>query len=117
MDVEVDLYSGRPNPHFRLEPATAAELVRRLANLPSASGAARPRDGLGYRGLRIRAETLEFPVTEIVVSGGTVIVRDRSGAERPLEDPHRDLERWLVEAGTAQLDAAETAVLRQDLAP
>jgi hypothetical protein len=115
MDVEVDLYSGRPNPRFRLDPAAAAELMRRLAALPPLSGPATPRETLGYRGLRIDAGVAESPATEIVVSDGVVIVRDRDGAERLLKDPHRGLERWLIEAGTANLDPGEVVVLRQDL--
>lgn len=115
MDVEVDLYSGRPNPHFLLEPAAAAELMRRLAVLPPLSGRATPRATLGYRGLRINADETESPVTEIVVSGGAVFVRDRDGAQRVFEDPDRELERWLIEAGKAELDPGEAAVLDQDL--
>lgn len=115
MDVEVDLYSGRPNPRFHLEPAVAAELMRRLAALPSLSGRATPRETLGYRGLRIEPDVTESPITEILVSDGVVFVRDRGGAERWLEDRHRRLERWLIEAGTANLNAGEIAALRQDL--
>jgi hypothetical protein len=115
MDVEVDLYSGRPNPRFRLEPTAAAELMRRLAALPPSSGRATLREGLGYRGLRIDAGATESPVAEIVVSDGVVLVRDRGGTERLMEDTHRRLERWLVEVGTASLDPSELAVLREDL--
>lgn len=115
MDVEVDLYSGRPNPRFRLEPAAAAELMRRVAALPPLSGRATPRETLGYRGLRIDAGVAQSPAIEIVVSDGVVFVRDRGGAERALQDLHRGLERWLIEAGTANLDPGEVAVLHQDL--
>jgi len=115
MDVEVDLYSGRPNPRFRLDPAVAAELMRRLDALPPLSGPATPRETLGYRGLRIDAGVAESPVTEILVSNGVVFIRDRGGAERLLEDIHRGLEQWLIEAGMANLDPGEVAVLRHDL--
>lgn len=115
MDVEVDLYSGRPNPRFRLEPAAAAVLMHRLAVLPPLPGRATPRATLGYRGLRINAGVTESTVTEIVVSGGAVFVRDRDGSEHVLKDVDRELERWLVEAGAGQLDPHEVAVLDQDL--
>lgn len=115
MDVEVDLYSGRPNPHFRLEPAEAAELMHRLVALPPLSGRATPRATLGYRGLLIDTGQTESPVTAIVVSGGAVFVRDRDGAERVLGDPDRGLERWLIEVGKAELSPGEVAVLDQDL--
>ncbi len=116
MDVVVDLYSGRPNPRFRLEPTAAAELMHLLDALPPSSGRTTVREGLGYRGLRIDAHATESPVAEIVVSDGLVLVRDRDGAERPLEDPHRGLERWLIETGAVSLDPSEVAVLREDLA-
>jgi len=115
MDVEVDLYSGRPNPRFHLGPATAAELMSRLAALPPLSGRATPRATLGYRGLRVDAGVTESTITEIVVSGGAVFVCDRAGTQRVLEDRERGLERWLVEASAGQLDPNEVAVLDQDL--
>jgi hypothetical protein len=114
MDVEVDLYSGRPNPHFRLEQAAAATLMRLLADLPPLSGHATPRQTLGYRGLRIVSVT-ESPVAEIVVSGGVVFVRDQDGAERQLKDPGRRLERWIVDTGAAKLDPGAVAAVNQDL--
>ena len=116
MNVEVDLYSGRRNPRFHLEPTAAAELMRRLAALPPSSGSTMPRQGLGYRGLRIDVGAPEPGIAEVVVSDGVVILRDRGGMERVLEDPQRELERWIVEAGVANLDPDEIAVLRQDLA-
>jgi hypothetical protein len=116
MDVEVDLYSGRPNPYFRLDPAKAGELMRRLAALPPSHGDATPREGLGYRGLRIEAGAADSPVAEIVVSDGVVLVRNRGGGQYLLEDPDRALERWLIEAGAASLDPGEVLVLRRDLA-
>jgi hypothetical protein len=116
MDVEIDLYSGRPNPRFRLDPASAAELIRRLVALRPSTGHARPREGLGYRGLRIEPDATGSPFAEVVISGGVVLVRDHDGRERLLDDPGRDLERWLVEASASEVDADVVALLRRDLA-
>jgi hypothetical protein len=113
--VEVDLYSGRPNPTFVVDAAAAAELRRRLDALPPASGTARPRDGLGYRGLRVRAGTPELP-PEVYVSDGTVVVHAADGSATRLADEGRALERWLFEAGAAGLGPDEAAVVRDDLA-
>jgi hypothetical protein len=89
IEVEVDIYSGRPNPRVALPPATVAELRRRFDALPlAAAGAAGPRKGLGYRGLRITGDAVPGG-GEIVVSAGSVTRR---------ADPDRGLERWLVEA-------------------
>jgi hypothetical protein len=116
LEVEVDLYSGRPNPRLRLAPAAAAELMRRVAALSPLSGPARISEGLGYRGFRIEPDNDDPSVAESVISNGVVVVRDRSGAERFLADPERALERWLAETVRPTLDPQVAAVLTQQLA-
>lgn len=111
-EVEVELYSGRPNPRFVLSAPDAAEFRRRLDALPLARDAAGPRDGLGYRGLRVTGP--DAPGVEVVVSAGTVEVSSGGGARR-LADPGRQLERWLVKAAATQLQQGELNVLLQDL--
>ncbi len=88
--------------------------MRRIAALPPAPQRAAPLQGLGYRGMRITGDPA-VSIVEIVVSGGVVIVRDRNGAERVLQDTGRALERSLVGLATATLDPAEMSVLRQEL--
>jgi hypothetical protein len=113
-EVEVDLYSGRPNPRFSLDAETEAELVRRLAALPPIGSRAVLREGLGYRGLRIEGQAAA-PFSQIVVSAGVVLIYDRAGGERQFADPGRTLERWLVETSAAHLAPGELDMLRQDL--
>jgi hypothetical protein len=124
MDVEVDLYSGRPNPRFTLGSGATAELTHRLETLPPAGESARPHEGLGYRGLHVQAGSTDSDtdadivtdiVTEIVVSGGLVTVRNPDGSMRRLKDPERALERWLLDRGAADLDPNVVATIRQDL--
>lgn len=115
MEVEVDLFSGRPNPHFRLPPAAAAELPQRVARLPPAPSGATVSERLGYRGLRLTAEDQTDPFAEVIVSNGVVLVRDQRGQERALADPDRSLERWLAGLGAQSLDPDVAAVLRQQL--
>jgi hypothetical protein len=114
MDVEVDLYSGRPNPHFRLNPDEASEVLRRLADLPPLSDHAAPREGLGYRGLRLVPESSDS-IAEIEVSAGVVVVHNRDGSVVYLADPGRTLERWLIETGAESLGPDVTSVLRQEV--
>ncbi len=111
-DVEVELYSGRPNPRFVLSPADAAEFRRRLAALSLARNAEGPRDTLGYRGLRVTGP--DAPGVEVTISAGGVEVSD-SGGKRRLTDPGRRLERWLVKAATGQLQQGELNAVLQDL--
>jgi len=49
MRIEIDVYSGRPNPEFRLSEPLSRELARMLQDLPAA-GREAPEPGLGYRG-------------------------------------------------------------------
>jgi hypothetical protein len=48
MTVELDVYSGRPNPTWSLSAQEAEQVASLLANLPSSESAA--EEGLGYRG-------------------------------------------------------------------
>jgi hypothetical protein len=112
-EVEVDLYSGRPNPRFALDAASGAELERRLAALPPLTGGTSPRDGLGYRGLRVTGGGVTF--VEVRVSAGVAEVRDGRGAVHRRADPGRGLERWLVELAARRLAPGEVDFLRGDL--
>ena len=78
--VEVDLFSGRPNPRFVLD----AEATRVLAGLVRALPPGREQEladvGLGFRGFR-------------VVLGPSVLLDETSSAAR--HDSERQVERWL----------------------
>ena len=129
MDVEVDLYSGRPNPVFRLDVAAAAEFRRRVAALPPAlSSRGSVPGGLGYRGLLVSlsgadapgedagrgvAPTAVSPMVSAVVRFGTVVASDTAGSQRRLVDPERGLERWLVEQGAPALEPGTADFLRR----
>jgi hypothetical protein len=115
VEIEVDLYSGRPNPRVTLTPAAEAALRQRLAGLPVApAGTAGPQDGLGYRGLRIVGYA---GISEIIVSAGVVELRDQAGRLALHEDPGRGLERWLIKEAVAGAVSPEVSrELQQDLA-
>ena len=90
LSVELDVFSGRPNPRWRLTAAEADEFSALLAQLEPGPA---PRDdpGLGYRGLLVYAAAGDAPT-----SVGNGVVRDgRTG--RVLADPDRRLERWLLD--------------------
>jgi len=110
IEVEIDLYSGRPNPRFTL-PASA-EFQRRLAALPA--GMCQVREGLGYRGLRVAGTGIGS--NEVVVSGGCVEIRDAAGGVTHRADPGRTFERWLVEAGSGQVPPGDLDIVRDNLA-
>lgn len=119
-EVEVDVFSGRPNPRFTVSGDGARELTKRLATLPAARSEAAPRDTLGYRGLRVHARDPGGRTAThdaAVLSAGLVVVPDpRTGARRLLRDDDRALEQWLFAIGSATLDAVVRAVVERDLA-
>lgn len=111
MQVEADVYSGRPNPRWTLDAAAAGELARRMGELPAARPAA-PAEGLGYRGLVVTG--LEGECSEVRVHGGQV--RAECGGEtRAYADAGRGLERWLLGTGEGRLEPATMELLRGQL--
>lgn len=101
IDVVADVYSGRPNPSWRL--SESAEALWRRAMAETSTGtpeSAPPLPKLGYRGLRVLDGD-----RETVVLGG--FLRNATGTR---VDSGRRLERWLIgtAADTLTPDALET---------
>lgn len=59
MTVELDVFSGRPNPTWTLSEKESTELLNLLKSLPAAKES-NEEDGLGYRGFILS----DFKVTE-----------------------------------------------------
>lgn len=105
MEVELDAFSGRPNPRWRLLPDQAREFTNKLQRLPRQhKRAASAEQGLGYRGFIVTGASDELGnYDEVVVSSGAV--HARSGpVSHYLEDQERALERWLLETMRGRLD-------------
>lgn len=116
MDVQIDLYSGRPNPGWRLGAAQSTELIRRLKEMPEVEKG-EPAQALGYRGIVVTTRTdAPAELKTIVVSGGLVLERYQNGVERRRIDRGRSLERWILETGRNHLDPAIYKIIDQELA-
>lgn len=106
--VEVDVYSGRPNPTWNLSSEDVSAFFRRLDALPRIPKGAQQSTGqedLGYRGLKVEA-TKKCLNIHIEISRGTVVIRrSHSAPESRFSDPHRLLEKWLLETGREYIDA------------
>lgn len=90
LHVELDIFSGRPNPSWTLAEDEAAELRRRLEGLPGTEREIDP-PGLGYRGFLISG----LPeATSCRVFGGLIACSGAAG-ERRFEDA-RGAEQWLL---------------------
>jgi hypothetical protein len=121
IDVELDIFSGRPNPKWTLSPAQEAEWLARSSSLPadsSQTGSEPP--GLGYRGLvlhgpydalsgyeQMAPAACAYPVR---VYGETV-----SCADCRYRDPGRQLESWLLATAEESLDKNLLDIVRMDL--
>lgn len=103
--VEIDIFSGRPNPSWRLRPAERARLFALLRAAKETSAASTAPPGLGYRGLVVRIETGGH--TELVrIGDGTITA---NGAH--YRDDGRAVEAFLLGSMPAELKAQLAAVL------
>jgi hypothetical protein len=96
VEVELDIFSGLPNPTWTLAGAEADQFAERLAALPRAP--ARPwQDKLGYRGF-----VVQLAQGTARIQAGTVHISAR-GTSVYAHDLHRELERWLLHTGRPHL--------------
>ena len=79
--VELDVFSGRPNPEWPLTVAEAESLEARLEDLPR-SAAPAPATKLGYRGFIVRDGDLR-----IEIGAGLVIIK-RGDVAQVYQDRH-----------------------------
>lgn len=112
MQVEIDLFSGRPNPVWDLTAAEVPALRARLEALPAGAPAALP-NRLGYRGLRAgplevkpgAAEPVSAnPIIALDVGGGVIKATRRDGTEVYLMDTGRSVECWLLTVAQGRVD-------------
>ena len=108
MRIELDVFSGRPNPEWTLTAAEAAELEAMTASLPVAAALPPPFDGLGYRG--IVARNPADPGWSLVAFRDTVRVLTPEGSE-VRADPDATVERWLLGTAGGAVDPALLARL------
>ncbi|WP_410601113.1 hypothetical protein [Amycolatopsis sp. lyj-90] len=106
--VELDIFSGMPNPAWTLQQAEATEFQRRLEALPPAA-AGRIENNLGYRGFVVRSGG-----TTVLVQRGLARVT-REGGTLLHTDSGRELERWLLRTGKPFVDAETFALAEREL--
>jgi hypothetical protein len=97
--VELDIFSGRPNPTWVLTPAQASDLTSRIARLHPATAVGQRPDNLGYRGFIVQTTTASSPSSAmdrtIRAYSGIVEVVDSTGTAY-YRDPQRQIELWLL---------------------
>lgn len=95
MRVELDIFSGRPNPTWELSSEEVDEFTARLSDLTPCDRAFAP-PGLGYRGFEIRdlGERPEIPARLRVLDGFVFVFEDDQ--TRCFQD-EKGIEGWLIE--------------------
>ena len=100
-----EVYSGRPNPAWRLSRGETGTLRQMLAALGQAGPAAAP-PGLGYRGIVVENLGSVLPgCAQLRVYRGIVTGQCPEGV-RSLADTNRAVERFLAETGLKEADAS-----------
>lgn len=96
--IELDIFSGRPNPAWRLSSADTETLGRMIEKLARAEQVAL-FDGLGYRGFIVTSATPIAGATTITVQNEIV----KLSADDFRLDPKRTIERWLLTKAESEL--------------
>ena len=103
--VELDIFSGRPNPVWLLPDAQQHELTTRLSGLAPGLVAPYP-DRLGYRAVLIHFNQPPYGMPETIEVFGGSACFELGGARTCRADANRGIERWLLQtAERSQIDA------------
>ena len=93
MQVELDIFSGRPNPVWGLTAAQVDEMGEIVRKLPLATEEPPSHPGLGYRGFVVTDDARRS--WRINAFKGFVQITDQGRVE-VRSDLNRRLERWLL---------------------
>ena len=108
MHVELDVFSGRPNPTWNLSQDEGRELTRLHRQLPAQAPPTSLPEGLGYRGFRVSGFQ---PFQELVVWKNTVTAA-RAEPPQQWHDANRSLEGFLLGTARAHVDTALFATVQ-----
>ena len=103
--VELDIFSGNPNPTWTLSSSDAALFLQKTAALPRVPPRQRSTN-LGYRVFIVRVT--QGKETSVMLVHNGIVELSRSGTTLFGRDQHRSLERGLLQSGRP--------VLKNDLA-
>jgi hypothetical protein len=114
MRVELDAFSGRPNPVWDLTDEQADEFHLRLSTLPPSDPKTPIWSGLGYRGLVVRSSEDVGDFDEVRLFDEAVIVRKGHRLETFI-DTGRRLEQTLFETARGHFDDSTFEFVQRQL--
>ena len=110
-EVELDIFSGMPNPTWILTNAEADSFVKQLAALPRTP--ARELSGnLGYRGFIVQV-TKGLTRSDSIQNGNVHISRRVTNIYP--HDEERELERWLLNTGKPHLKSDLVEIVEREV--
>jgi len=100
MRVELDVFSGRPNPGWQLSPAEVRDLKEKLAGLPRCDQPV-SEPALGYRGFVLSSPQAAPGLPRLIrVHDGTVAIPAEGGSECYTDV--NGVENWLLDLARAR---------------
>jgi hypothetical protein len=111
-EVELDIFSGMPNPTWILTNAEADSFVKQLAALPQAP-ASELSGNLGYRGFIVQCTQGADAQLIHIQKGNVHISKDATNVYA--FDKDRELERWLLNTGRPHLKDEIFQIVEREL--
>jgi hypothetical protein len=100
MQIELNVFSGRPNPTWSLNDQQADQFRAKFNVIRKSDCGHEPYDGLGYRGFKVEGFQ---DYDELIVCADTVEAR-RGRSRYWWLDESRSLERYLLESSKGHID-------------
>jgi hypothetical protein len=100
MRIELNAFSGRPNPTWSLNDEEAREFLARFQTLKTSDSKRTPYDGLGYRGFKVAG----FQEYDEVTVWGEIVEASRGGKRYRWLDEGRGLEKFLLKTSKGHID-------------
>ena len=115
LEVDLDAFSGVPNPHWNLSESQSSEFLARFKSLKPATGKITRNEGLGYRGFIITSHgDVSHELSEARVYRGQVFVQ-RADREEILSDPEFSLESWLLNTASGHVPESILEMVRREI--
>ncbi|HEX6901150.1 MAG TPA: hypothetical protein VF789_15605 [Thermoanaerobaculia bacterium] len=99
--VELDIFSGRPNPTWKLSGEETSRFLGLLRELPSTEPGWFDA-GLGYRGFAVSFQDAQGRETRVQIFKG-IVKRSVGEFTEYFVDKDRKLERWVLKTGDSRL--------------
>lgn len=100
-EVELDIFSGRPNPTWKLAGEETSQFLGLLRELPSAEPGWFDA-GLGYRGFAVSFQDPQGRETRVQIFKG-IVKQSMGESSEYFADKDRKLERWVLKTGSSRL--------------